>query len=127
MKKCIKCLRVLEESKFGNSSGANFLRPECRECNNKLSRERRVLKKKYGDPPSNYICPICLRDGEQVKGSGGKGRPPWVRDHNHKTNTFRGWLCHSFNRCIGGLNGGITNLQRAKEYLSPKKWWRFWK
>ena len=36
---------------------------------------------------------------------------------NHSTNTFRGYLCHSCNRLIGGFEEDISKLDRAKEYI----------
>ncbi|HHZ81293.1 MAG TPA: hypothetical protein EYN64_00985 [Flavobacteriales bacterium] len=131
MKRCNKCLQNLDESKFGRHSGANFLRPECKKCNNQLNKERYAIKIKYGDPPPNYKCPICLRGEEQVKGLGGKRIGPWVRDHDHGTDIFRGWLCHPCNRSIGGFHDDINKLKRARLYLSPPKWWegrpKWWK
>ena len=35
---CNKCKRELSVDKFSKHGGANYLRPECKECNNKLSR-----------------------------------------------------------------------------------------
>ena len=49
MKQCNKCLQDLDDSAFGRHSGANFLRPECKKCTNRLNKERRELKKKYGE------------------------------------------------------------------------------
>lgn len=117
MKKCIKCGRKLDESLFSKSSGANFLRPECRECNNKLAKERRDLRKEYGYPKKGYRCPICLRTEKQANGSGGRAST-WVVDHDHKTNTFRGFLCHSCNRSLGQFQDDIETLQRAIDYLN---------
>lgn len=116
MKKCIKCLRELDESLFSKSSGANFLRPECRECNNRLAKERKQLREEYGYPEDGYICPICLRNEKEASGSGGRAAT-WVVDHDHKTNTFRGFLCHSCNRSIGQLKDDPEVLWRAIEYL----------
>lgn len=101
---------------FSKSSGANYLRPECKECNNRLSKERKVLREKHGYPENGYICPICLRSEDQLIRSGGNAST-WVVDHNHKTNEFRGFLCHGCNRAIGMLQDDINMLQRAIEYL----------
>ncbi|MFM1756434.1 MAG: hypothetical protein RL621_1388 [Bacteroidota bacterium] len=116
MKKCIKCLRELDESCFSKSSGANFLRPECRECNNRLAKERKQLREKHGYPKDGYVCPICLRTEEQASGSGGRAST-WVVDHDHNKNTFRGFLCHSCNRALGLLKDDRKNLKRAIKYL----------
>ena len=42
--------RRLPLSSFSVSSGANFLRPECKKCNNDLSKVRNRLRYKYGMP-----------------------------------------------------------------------------
>ena len=44
---CIKCEKKLPLSFFSPASGGNFLRPECKKCNNHLSKTRILLKKKY--------------------------------------------------------------------------------
>jgi len=127
MKRCNKCLQELDESKFGFHSASNYLRPECRKCNNKLAKERRDLHKKYGKPPTNHTCPICFRKEDGVLGLGGKKLGPWVLDHDHKTKEFRGWLCHPCNRGLGGFNDDVRKLDRAKTYLKSKRWWQVWK
>ena len=45
---CIKCDKKLPLSFFSPASGGNFLRPECRKCNNHLSKARKLLKLKDG-------------------------------------------------------------------------------
>jgi len=127
MKQCNKCLQDLDNSAFGRHSGANFLRPECKKCTNRLNKERRELKKKYGVAPADHVCPICLRNEEEVRGLGGVRIGSWVLDHDHKTAQFRGWLCHSCNRGLGGFNDDVQKLKRARHYLNPSKWWTFWK
>ena len=115
---CIKCDKKLPLTAFSPSSGGNFLRPECRECNNYLSKTRKLLKEKYGMPTDdNYSCPICLGTVDKVNGLGGKKSGAWVVDHCHETESFRGWLCHTCNRCLGGFKDNIEILQRAIKYL----------
>tara|TARA_Y100001951_G_scaffold30527_1_gene23866 strand:- start:190 stop:576 length:387 start_codon:yes stop_codon:yes gene_type:complete len=116
---CNKCNRELSIICFSKANGANYYRPECKECNNNLSRKRKQLRKKYGNPPVGYICPLCHRTEEEVKGLGGKKCSTWVLDHDHKTDTFRGWLCHSCNRGLGFFQDSIIILDRAKTYLEP--------
>ena len=117
MKVCNKCNRNLDDSAFSKSSGANYLRPECKECNNKLARERKELRKEYGYPNSDYTCPICGRGESQLIGTGGNAST-WVVDHDHKTNSFRGFLCHGCNRAIGMLQDDVKMLQNAIDYLN---------
>jgi len=117
-KKCIKCKRNLHISCFAKRGGENYLRTECRECNNNSTNIRKTLKNKYGLPPADYSCPICGRNGHECAGQGGKELPPWVIDHCHKTNEFRGWLCHKCNRSLGGFNDDVELLNKAINYLT---------
>ena len=115
---CIKCDKKLPLTAFSPASGGNFLRPECKECNNHLSKTRKLLKEKYGMPTDdNYSCPICLGTVDKVNGLGGKKSGAWVVDHCHETESFRGWLCHTCNRCLGGFKDNVEILQRAIVYL----------
>lgn len=118
-KTCTKCDQSLPLSDFSPSGGANYLRRECKKCNYQLSKTRKELKIEHGEPPENYICPICLKNAEEVKGFGGKNLGPWVVDHNHKTKKFRGWLCHKCNRIF---NDDCTPelLIRAMNYLQKE-------
>lgn len=116
MKKCSKCKLELPRSSFSPSSGGKYLRPECRSCARILSKERQQLREKYGYPPEGYSCPICLKNEEQLKGTGGNASV-WVVDHNHITNTFRGHICHNCNRGIGVFEDNIDRLSNAISYL----------
>jgi len=115
-KVCNKCSIEKPVSHFSKCSGGNYLRPECRECNNELSKVRSILKTKYGNPPSGYLCPICNLSEDEVKGKGGKAGA-WVIDHCHTTDSFRGWLCHKCNRGIGNFDDDIQLMYNAIEYL----------
>jgi hypothetical protein len=109
----------MENSKFSPSSGGKYLRPECKSCAKKLSKERAELKKIYGNPPTDYICPICLKNKDELLGTGGNAGV-WVIDHDHNTNKFRGFLCHNCNRGIGVFKDNINTMQRAINYLDLK-------
>lgn len=102
---------------FSPSGGGTYLRPECKECNRRLSKERQALRKEYGLPENDYKCPICLKGASELTGVGGNAGI-WVVDHDHVTNTFRGHLCHNCNRAIGNFNDDIQRIQRAIEYLT---------
>jgi hypothetical protein len=117
MKTCVKCKQILPNGRFGNASGGNYLRAECKSCARQLTKERVALRKITPLPPKDYCCPICHRNEEQAAGSGGKSRSAWCLDHNHTTKEFRGYLCHSCNRTIGQLDEDISRLHRAIEYL----------
>jgi hypothetical protein len=116
MKTCNKCLQELDDSLFSRHSGANYLRPECKACNNKLSKERKILRDKHGYPEQGYKCPICLKGESELKGVGGKASI-WVVDHDHISGKFRGHLCHICNRAIGAFGDSIERIERAIDYL----------
>lgn len=116
-KKCNKCKQDLPICEFSKHSASNYLRPECKKCNNILSKQRKELRKQHGNPPENYKCPICQRDEQQISSGGGNKSTRWVLDHNHDTNKFRGWLCHNCNMGIGAFKDDRNILQRAIEYL----------
>ncbi|NCW72910.1 MAG: hypothetical protein EBW12_07965 [Actinobacteria bacterium] len=44
----------------------------------------------------------------------------WVVDHNHETDSFRGFLCHNCNRGIGVFQDDVLRLERAIGYLNGK-------
>ena len=124
-KACIKCNRSLPLSAFSKRGGENYLRTECKECLRKQVALTNQLKKIHGLPPTDYICPICEKNGENVVGgprqrNGKKLKKiptPWVVDHDHKTKEFRGWLCHKCNRGLGTFDDDINMLWKAIEYL----------
>ena len=116
-KVCIKCGNEKLLSEFSNNSGRPYKRPECRACSKTLSNHIKKIKKNISRPPSDYICPICLKGEEDVKHKGGKKTGAWCCDHNHETGDFRGWLCHPCNRNLGTFKDDIEALHRAIDYL----------
>ena len=119
VKVCSKCKHTLPNSSFGPSGGGTYLRAECRACNNELGKVRKHLKSIHGQPPDGYGCPICLCSEEQAEGRGGNSGA-WVLDHDHETEDFRGWLCHSCNRALGGFNDDVPRMKRAIKYIRGK-------
>lgn len=120
LKKCTKCHEHKEEEEFPWRGGENYRRTECKKCRKKLASEAKTLRDLYGNPPDDHRCPICDRTEEEVKGQGGKKCTPWVIDHDHKTNTFRGWLCHKCNRGLGAFNDNLEILEKVIDYLKKK-------
>jgi len=120
-KECSKCKQTLPIERFSRHSGGNYLRPECKKCNNELSKVRESLKLKYGMPSEGYVCPICEGDEEAVKGRGNTKNGSWVLDHCHETEAFRGWLCHKCNRSLGGFDDDTAMLGRAIKYLEENQ------
>ena len=116
-KTCSKCHRLLPLTSFSQHSSANYKRSECKKCNNELSYVRIKLREGLELPDKNYVCPICLSTEDQVAGNGNKKNGPWVLDHDHYTNKFRGWLCHKCNRGLGAFNDDPKYLENAIRYL----------
>lgn len=117
MKTCSKCKKQLPSSDFSPANGGKYLRPECKKCARILSKQRKLLKEKYGYPNKNYTCPICLRNETQLIGTGGNASI-WVVDHDHLTNKFRGHICHQCNRGLGLFQDDVSRFSRAIEYLA---------
>jgi hypothetical protein len=116
MKVCKRCKLEQPLSSYTNASGGNYKRTECKDCANKLTKERNALRKIHGMPTKDYECPICLRKEYEIVGEGGSAGA-WVIDHNHITATFRGWLCHKCNRGLGAFEDNSEKLMRAIKYL----------
>jgi hypothetical protein len=116
-KTCSKCKELLPMEQFSKASGGNYRRSECKNCERELNKVRKKLKEDAPSVPKKYRCPICKRTEELVKDFGGKKSGAWCLDHNHKTHTFRGWLCHQCNRGLGALNDDIERLKSAIRYL----------
>ncbi len=117
LKVCNKCNTELPLTSFSFHGGSNYLRPECKRCNNELSRVRTNIRKSLDPPDSNYCCPICNKNEEESRGAGGTKAGSWVVDHNHTTDKFRGWLCHRCNRALGCFEDDIKRLSSAIQYL----------
>jgi hypothetical protein len=120
-KKCSKCHETLPLSYFnGNTSGADAFdrdgyrlrRPECRKCTSAATKGKSAATataKRLGmstKAPEGTPCELC-GDTESI-----------VFDHDHDTDTFRGWLCNPCNRSIGVLGDNTTGLMDALVYLA---------
>ena len=63
---CSKCGVEQPIENFGRSSGAKYRRTECNKCNRELVRVRKQLKEVTPPPPTNHVCPICEKTGEEI-------------------------------------------------------------
>jgi hypothetical protein len=119
VKQCAKCKQVFPSYNFtwGTNFGIRKQRHECKKCERHLQTVRTNLRKIHKKPPSDFCCPICLKNNTQLQGIGGKNRSVWCLDHNHDTDEFKGWLCHKCNRTLGGFYDDIDILTRALEYV----------
>ncbi len=122
-KKCNKCHEHLPLTCFGfstsgrfpfNKNGVRYRRGDCNDCRKKLDKGKNIAKKiaeKIGmsaQPKKDDVCVIC------------KCTENLVFDHDHKKETFRGWLCDPCNRSLGTLEsrGGLDWLMKITEYVN---------
>ena len=63
----------------------------------------------------NGVCAICLQPETRRQKTG--VADALCIDHNHKTGTARGLLCHKCNSAIGLLQDDPLLLEKAKEYI----------
>lgn len=118
-KKCTSCGLNKPLIDFTNASGGNYLRSKCRECEKTQLLMREKLKKIHLPPTCpDYHCPICNRTADECASEGNKKNGPWVLDHDPKTGLFRGYICHTCNRSIGGFKDNVLILSKAIEYLN---------
>jgi hypothetical protein len=122
-KECNKCHKHLPLTCFGfstsgrfpfNKEGLRYRRGECLECGSKISNGKKRAKKiseNLGnniEPSEENKCELC------------GCKQNLVFDHNHKTETFRGWLCDPCNRSLGTIESrlGTNWLNIIKEYIN---------
>ena len=124
-KVCTKCdvSKTLNEY-GGNTSGCDAFdrdgyrlrRPECRICNKQIARGKNdamKVAKLTGiayKAPEGTVCVLCCKPA--------KRGDSLVFDHDHETNTFRGYLHNSCNRSLGVLGDDVESLLRAVNYLN---------
>ena len=103
----------------------------CKKCGAKGRAGRHARERMYPNPPKNYCCPICNKNEEQLlnntvlvdkdynvyKRKRNDLKKVWHRDHDHKTDMFRGWLCNNCNTGLGAMGDNIEGLKKAMRYL----------
>tara|TARA_R110002020_G_scaffold387255_3_gene597952 strand:+ start:652 stop:1104 length:453 start_codon:yes stop_codon:yes gene_type:complete len=109
-KTCTKCKKELPEERFSVRGNEGFRRTDCKDCVNKRTNQVNYLKREYGKPPEDYVCPICHRTQNEFSRA-------FSLDHNHDTGKFRGWLCHNCNTGLGLFKDDLVALQGAINYL----------
>jgi hypothetical protein len=122
---CRKCKTLKPLEHFPWRSGEKVWRREtCVSCENYLKRTRRSLKNKVPLPPEDHQCPICLKDHDtlaQFKYGGHSLKTEWCFDHCHRTEKFRGWICHKCNKALGLFDDDVNKLQKAIDYLNENR------
>ena len=127
-RKCTKCGRGAPDVWFytrKNSYGKLYIRELCNECYAaRRSSQNRAIRKTFGPgsirallkanrPPEGTPCGIC-----GVPMTHDKTRTGMCFDHDHETDTFRGWLCKVCNTSLGGLGDNLKGLAKVVKYLS---------
>ena len=123
-KNCSKCgqSKNLNEYSFNTSgrdpfdaNGIRLRRPECKECNKKITSGKNKAKKIakslgfFTKAPEGTKCGLCGTT-EKI-----------VFDHDHETEKFRGWLCDPCNRSIGLLETRLGSDYIEKLILYSSK------
>ena len=104
-KQCVKCGEHLPHSAFyRNSAKRDKLNPYCIECTKADTKLRDRLR---AENPMPDACQCCGSTDRRL-----------VLDHDHETNTFRGYICHHCNTGIGCFNDDPTQIQQAIHYLT---------
>ena len=123
-KECNKCHESLPLTCFGfttsgrfpfNKNGLRYRRGNCLDCGSKIGNGKAKAKKiakTLGistNPTKNDKCEFC---GCTEK---------LVFDHDHKKETFRGWLCDPCNRAYGTLESRLgSNWKHIIEQYENK-------
>ena len=60
-KVCNKCNLELPVDCFSFHGGSNYLRPECKKCNNELSKVRSKIRNSVEPPSKDYCCLYVIK------------------------------------------------------------------
>ena len=123
--KCTKCGKGYPEIEFGgrrDTYGTYYPWSRCKGCHAAINRSRRSAARKLWGPGTNKIRDnkppvgtLCYCCGKPMTH---KGKFAMQFDHDHTTDTFRGWLCKQCNVGIGQLGDDLEGVMRAVKYLS---------
>jgi hypothetical protein len=118
-KVCSKCHQEKPIDAFRNEKSRNwrvaskdqvkeYRREECKDCERRLAKQLRAVKKTAPPKPDKCDCCHTITDALVV-------------DHDHISGKFRGWLCRSCNIGIGKLGDNIEGVQNAINYLKKNE------
>ena len=114
-KTCRKCGRDLPLSCFrirGEGDKPKRINIDCKQCVLEDDRLRNNLRKTA--PPVPLVCDLCEESPSEPYRSQHK---KLCLDHDHKTKTFRGWLCDSCNVGLSRFRDDPVLLEKAIKYL----------
>jgi len=121
---CIKCNEEKPLSKFAprtrdKNGNPTEHRNDCTDCQKEKSKEVSDLKKNHAAPDvETYVCPLCLRDKDDLAYT--KWKNPFVLDHDHDTGEARGWICQDCNTAIARLHDNTATARRMISYMESK-------
>ena len=121
IKVCTHCKKELPVKAFPlwstTAFGGEMRRSACKDCQ---SKHGKIIEKLYRTaPPKPKNCQCC---GVEVKTILNKKKYSnsgvLQLDHEHKKETFRGWICYACNQGIGKLGDNLEGVIKAVLYLS---------
>lgn len=101
-----KATQSLVCARCGSTKVLSGTRLRCKTCN-----QARIRARKY-----NLTLEQALLIPDRCEACH-KGFVALQADHNHKTGTFRGWLCGRCNRALGQLDDNPVHLHMLLQYL----------
>ena len=127
-RKCRECkqekpVSEMESDRPESSPRGKGYRNQCKACRKHKQSVIAKLKKenKSLEPTLNDRCIICNKWAstlmEYTSQGAHKRKSPFVLDHNHKTDEFRGWICFNCNTLLSNADDSIEILKNAIEYL----------
>lgn len=104
--RCKKCSKTIDKQRY-------------KEKNGYIKMRKSLLKNKYNMTNEEYDKLFAKQNGKcMICGKREKYKKEKLTiDHNHKTNIFRGLICHKCNRGLGYFNDNGLILIKAVKYL----------
>lgn len=111
MKICRICKNNKPTSQFPyHSQHKDGFDSRCKECIKIKSKQLQRIRKNLSIKSKDNKCECCGIETESI-----------CVDHDHETEKFRGFLCHSCNLSIGRLGDTLEGVMRAANYLKMAK------
>lgn len=110
-RKSMRTARASDPDKFRRRERVYKRNLKLRDPEKVKSAQRAQYAKRHGVPePTRAMPHNCECCGRHVATA-------LMRDHDHVTGVFRGWLCKNCNVGIGNLGDSIESVRRAVAYL----------
>ena len=121
VKICTHCKKELPVKAFPlwstTAFGGEMRRSACRECQ---AKHGKIIEKLYKiAPPKPQNCQCCGLEVKTILNKKKYSNSGVLQlDHQHETETFRGWICYACNQGIGKLGDNLEGVVKAVLYLS---------